>query len=85
MGKELYASLVSSNISVNDFIIQGKGLNPLLQNFWMQIHPPILFVGFSMSVVPFAFAMAAILKNEYTDWVKQALPPGFLPVHVFLD
>jgi cytochrome c-type biogenesis protein CcmF len=74
MGKELYASLVSSNIAVNDFIIQGKGLNPLLQNFWMQIHPPILFVGFSMSVVPFAFAMAAILKNEYTDWVKQALP-----------
>ena len=74
MGKELYASLVSSNIAVNDFIIQGKGLNPLLQNFWMQIHPPILFVGFSMSAVPFAFAMAAILKNEYTDWVKQALP-----------
>lgn len=74
MGKELYASLVSSNIAVNDFIIQGKGLNPLLQNFWMQIHPPILFVGFSMSAVPFAFAIAALLKNEYSDWVKQALP-----------
>lgn len=74
MGKELYASLVSNNIAVTDFIIQGKGLNPLLQNFWMQIHPPILFVGFAMSAVPFAFAMAAILKNEYVDWVKQALP-----------
>jgi len=59
---------------MNDFIIQGKGLNPLLQNFWMQIHPPMLFIGFSMSAVPFAFAMAAILKNEYRDWVKQALP-----------
>ncbi len=74
MGKELYSSLVTNNIAVNDFIIQGKGLNPLLQNFWMQIHPPILFVGFAMSAVPFAFAIAAILKNEYSDWVKQALP-----------
>ncbi|MCX6174595.1 MAG: cytochrome c biogenesis protein CcsA [Ignavibacteriales bacterium] len=74
MGKELHAVLVSNNISVNDFIIQGKGLNPLLQNFWMQIHPPILFIGFSMSAVPFSFALAAILKNEYRDWVKQAMP-----------
>lgn len=74
MSDQLYQMLQANNISVNDFIIQGKGLNPLLQNFWMQIHPPILFVGFAMSAVPFAFAIAAILKNEYRDWVKQALP-----------
>ncbi|MDP3441454.1 MAG: cytochrome c biogenesis protein CcsA, partial [Ignavibacteria bacterium] len=74
MGKELYAVLTANNIAVNDFIIQGKGLNPLLQNFWMQIHPPILFVGFAMSAVPFSFAFAALLKNEYKDWVKQSLP-----------
>jgi cytochrome c-type biogenesis protein CcmF len=74
MGKELYASLSANNISMSDFIIQGKGLNPLLQNFWMQIHPPMLFIGFSMSAVPFSFALAAILKNEYKDWVKQAMP-----------
>jgi len=74
MGKELYATLSANNIAVNDFIIEGKGLNPLLQNFWMQIHPPILFVGFAMSAVPFSFAFAAILKNEYKDWVKQSLP-----------
>ncbi len=74
MSDQLYQVLQANNISVNDFIIQGKGLNPLLQNFWMQIHPPILFVGFAMSAVPFAFAIAAILKNEYRDWVKQALP-----------
>jgi len=74
MGKELHAALVANNVSVNDFIIQGKGLNPLLQNFWMQIHPPILFTGFAMSAVPFAFAMAAMLKNDYRDWIKQALP-----------
>ena len=74
MNRELYAALKANGISINDFIIQGKGLNPLLQNFWMQIHPPMLFVGFSMAAVPFAFAMSAILKNEYKDWIKQSLP-----------
>ena len=38
------------------------------------LNPPILFVGFSMSAVPFSFAVAAIIKNEYRDWVKQSLP-----------
>lgn len=74
MSKELYAVLVANNISINDFIVQGKGLNPLLTNFWMQIHPPILFIGFAMSLVPFSFAIAALIKNEYRDWVKQSLP-----------
>ena len=40
----------------------------------MQIHPPVLFVGFAMAAVPFAFAMAALIKNDYTEWVKQAFP-----------
>lgn len=74
MSPELYASLSSSGISISNFIIQGKGLNPLLQNFWMQIHPPMLFVGFSMATVPFAFAIAALMKNDYREWVKQSLP-----------
>jgi cytochrome c-type biogenesis protein CcmF len=74
MNKELYAALTANGLAVKDLIIQGKGLNPLLQNFWMQIHPPILFVGFSMSLVPFTFAMAAVIKNEYKEWVKQSLP-----------
>ncbi|HKI77005.1 MAG TPA: cytochrome c-type biogenesis CcmF C-terminal domain-containing protein [Ignavibacteriaceae bacterium] len=74
MTSDLYASLTSAGISVNQFIINGKGLNPQLLNFWMQIHPPILFTGFSMSTVPFAFAMAAMMKNDYRDWVKQSFP-----------
>ncbi len=74
MGPELYAALSSAGIAVKDFIINGKGLNPQLLNFWMQIHPPILFVGFSMATVPFAFAIAAMMKNDYTQWVKQAFP-----------
>ena len=74
LGSDSYAALTANGININDFIIHGKGLNPLLQNFWMQIHPPLLFVGFAMSSVPYSFALAALLKNEYSDWVKQSLP-----------
>ncbi len=74
MSKDLYATLQGAGISVNQFIIHGKGLNPLLQNFWMQIHPPILFTGFAMTTVPFSFAMAALIKNDYKDWVRQSFP-----------
>lgn len=52
----------------------GRGLNPLLQNFWMSIHPPILFVGFTSLSIPFSFAIAALIKNRYDKWMKLALP-----------
>ncbi|MCS6808262.1 MAG: cytochrome c-type biogenesis CcmF C-terminal domain-containing protein [Bacteroidota bacterium] len=52
----------------------GKGLNPLLQNLWITIHPPILFAGFASMSVPFAFAMAALLKREYHQWIRISLP-----------
>jgi cytochrome c-type biogenesis protein CcmF len=70
----LYSTLASAGIHLNQFIIDGKGLNPQLLNFWMQIHPPILFTGFSMATVPFTFAMAAMLKNDYKNWVRQSFP-----------
>lgn len=52
----------------------GQGLNDLLQNPWMVIHPPTLFVGFTLMMVPFAFAVAGLWKRQYTQWVKPALP-----------
>ncbi|MBI5403937.1 MAG: cytochrome c biogenesis protein CcsA [Ignavibacteriae bacterium] len=52
----------------------GRGLNPLLQNFWMVIHPPILFVGFASLAVPFAFAIGTLMKNEYNKWVVFSMP-----------
>jgi cytochrome c biogenesis factor len=52
----------------------GRGLNPLLQNFWMQIHPPILFIGFAAMAPPFAFAIAALMRKRYQDWVASSLP-----------
>jgi cytochrome c-type biogenesis protein CcmF len=51
----------------------GQGLNALLQNYWMVIHPPILFLGFSSTVVPFAFAIAGLWKRQW-DWTRAALP-----------
>lgn len=74
MSKDLHALLAQSGISVNQFILDGKGLNPQLLNYWMQIHPPMLFVGFAMATVPFSFAMAALMKNDYREWVSQSLP-----------
>ena len=56
-----------------DFVKDGNGLNPTLQNYWMVIHPPILFLGFSLTLVPFAYAVAAMWKGEYKTWVKPAL------------
>lgn len=74
MTSELHNTLMAAGISVNQFIINGKGLNPQLLNYWMQIHPPILFIGFALSTVPFTFALAALMKNDYTKWIKQAFP-----------
>jgi cytochrome c-type biogenesis protein CcmF len=54
--------------------VDGQGLNPLLQDPWMTIHPPILFTGFSSLVAPFAIAMAALVRREYDGWVKVVLP-----------
>ena len=48
----------------------GKGLNPLLQHPAMVIHPPILFIGYVGFVVPFAFAMAALITGQLGNkWI----------------
>ncbi len=52
----------------------GQGLNPLLQDPWMTIHPPVLFTGFSSLAVPFAIAMAALLRRRYDEWIPVVLP-----------
>ncbi|MEQ1554602.1 MAG: cytochrome c biogenesis protein CcsA [Ferruginibacter sp.] len=56
------------------FIKDGVGLNVLLRNYWMVIHPPILFLGFAATIVPFAYAYAGIQTKRYADWINPALP-----------
>ncbi len=71
----LVLTIVSNPFEKLNFIpADGQGLNPLLQNYWMQIHPPIVFIGFAAACIPFAFAMAALATNKYNDWVKQTMP-----------
>jgi cytochrome c-type biogenesis protein CcmF len=52
----------------------GVGLNPLLQDAWMVIHPPVMFIGFASLSVPFAFAIAALWKKRWDGWVTRAIP-----------
>ncbi|WP_234571483.1 heme lyase CcmF/NrfE family subunit [Rhodohalobacter sp. 614A] len=52
----------------------GTGLNDLLKSPWMMIHPPIIFLGFSMMTVPFAFAVASLWTKTYHEWIRPALP-----------
>lgn len=48
----------------------GEGLNPLLQNFYMIIHPPSLYVGFVGCTIPFSFAVAALVTGRLdTEWI----------------
>jgi cytochrome c-type biogenesis protein CcmF len=56
------------------FITDGIGLNPLLRNYWMVIHPPVLFLGFASTIVPLGFAYSSLSTKNLGDWVKPALP-----------
>ena len=55
-------------------ITDGNGLNQLLQNYWMVIHPPVLFIGFASTIVPFSFAIAGLWTKNYGGWTKPAMP-----------
>ncbi len=49
----------------------GNGLNPLLQNEYMAIHPPMLYLGFTGLAVPYAFCMAALASGHMSnDWIR---------------
>jgi cytochrome c-type biogenesis protein CcmF len=52
----------------------GAGLNPLLKNPWMAIHPPVIFVGYAALVVPAAYAVSALIKGDAKNWVKRCAP-----------
>jgi cytochrome c-type biogenesis protein CcmF len=72
-------------ISMPDYLAKlkdGRGLNPLLQNYWMVIHPPTLFLGFAATAIPFAFAMGGLVTRQYREWVKPALPWTFFAISI---
>jgi cytochrome c-type biogenesis protein CcmF len=61
---------IFSQANYLNFITDGNGLNPLLQNYWMTIHPPVLFLGFSTTLIPFAYTIASLWKNDFQAWIK---------------
>lgn len=71
-------------LNVPDYLtkIDGRGLNPLLMNYWMTIHPPTLFLGFASTLVPFVFAMAGLWKRDFTTWQKPALTWTFFSIMI---
>jgi len=68
----LGASLVGNPFRVLDFTpIDGNGLNPLLQNIGMFIHPVTQYLGYVGFTIPFAFAMAALFTGRLSDvWIR---------------
>lgn len=52
-------------------VTDGQGLNPLLQNYWMVIHPVMLYLGWVGMTVPFAFAVAALVTGQLgNEWIR---------------
>lgn len=70
-------------------LIEGRGLNPLLQNYWMTIHPPTTFLGFASTLIPFAFAIAGLTYKEDTEWLRAVqkwslFSGGILGIGIFM-
>ena len=75
--RETFANLRDSIFQFPDYLqnlTDGNGLNPLLENIWMTIHPPILFLGYALALVPFAYAIASLMKKDYYSWIKPVIP-----------
>lgn len=56
---------------IEESVLDGVGLNPLLQDPWMAIHPPIIFVGYALLAVPFAYCCGALIEKDLgTGWMN---------------
>lgn len=57
---------------------EGLGLNPLLLNPWMIIHPPIIFIGYALLIVPMAYSIAALIDRDFHEGLVESLPWALL-------
>ena len=74
--RETYAGMKDTIFQDPNYLLQikdGNGLNPLLENIWMTIHPPILFVGYALALVPFSYAIASFFRKDFVSWIKPAI------------
>lgn len=80
----LLESTLENGVRVNHYLdkLDGRGLNPALQNYWMTIHPPTLFLGFALTLVPYLFAVAGLWSGKLSEWTKPAIPWAFTGVAI---
>ncbi len=71
----MFQDIISGGLRADylSLVRDGSGLNTLLQNYWMVIHPPILFLGFASTIVPFGYAFAGLIGKRH-DWTQHSLP-----------
>lgn len=60
----------------------GGGMVPGLQNYWVIIHPPVIFLGFALLGLPFAYAISALVTRNYDRWAALARGPVLFGVSV---
>lgn len=64
-------------------LIEGNGLNPLLQNYWNTIHPPVLFLGFASTIIPFGYVMGGLLTGRHKEWLRPAIGWALFSTFIF--
>ena len=64
-------------------LIEGRGLNPLLQNYWMTIHPPVLFLGFASVSIPFCLAIASLSGENHKEYLAPLLKWSLFSAFIF--
>lgn len=74
----LWETFPEGNIPKDFVPPDGRGLNPILENYWNAIHPPVLFLGYSLLTVPFVLAVSHWIKREYYNWVNYSTIWAFL-------
>ena len=75
--------------AMTEVYADGMGMNPLLQDPWMAIHPPIIFIGYAVLAVPYAYSLGALLDRDATGWITEArrwglIAWGFLGAGIFI-
>jgi cytochrome c-type biogenesis protein CcmF len=61
--------ILNNPFAISTNIIHA-GLNPILQNKMMLIHPPMLFLGYALLAIPFAVTIGALIENDHVKWYK---------------
>ena len=64
-------------------LIEGRGLNPLLQNYWMTIHPPVLFLGFASVAIPFSMTIGGLMEGRHKELLQPLLKWSLFSAFIF--